>query len=1451
MEGKNNGMSDNEWSISLETSYGVFVNGYVFLQKDQVVSITYDGAYVSGGDQSGSQYVFTTLYKNGEEVKSEQTIAYVNDVIEVYETNITNTTNRKLLFKTSIVQMNSGCIYSSDMNLIANYNGDLCSFSDTISLNSFPATYKLKISSNNAYGKGESISGSKDIYPLNGNWYVSKGQEIKVSYTPARVDYGYGGGNEQGSSSTTYHYYTDLIIKQNGEQVNTTSASVNWRSIINENITINDETTIELFYIKEDNSKITKTKQVNITIHIDDSVPGKPSVSGGCEKASNGDYKWTKDNLTIEAKESGDGTGTGVSYYEYQVGTSDWIRGNIYNTNVSDGSILDTKVKFRTVDYVGHVSESAEAVVKIDINAPVVSAKNTAEITRLADTWYNEDIIISAMDEGSGMGFLYINEVEQTNPYKIEKSGTYKVTATDCVANTSTEIYKVDKTDPEIIGRTKDGISYNWEWTNQNVTVRATDEHSGIAEFIVAGNKETWEKELSGTGTYTVTAKDNVGRTSSKTIKIDQTKPVSTWKTDTFNGFEYIESGETRYLNNLSINYSVKEDHSGIADNKNILKLNGTVISESKEKAVSYKDTDRIGNLTRDSDEILTYTADVTDEATNAADTIEKTLTIPRKIVIRIVGEGEETSDAVRTRLTDDGYTTAGILINKIDFSLYKTLKLRRTFLGDKAENSTERQVIDYDTYRSYFDGTVEETYVQGLWNDLQECSITAADVKDVTVGDQEYWYYEDKILTASGMGHRGIRYQAEWEWNLLAVTERGLYTEIDKTENFPGELKIRIEGTDQNGKESRHIVLDKDGNKIESESDSDFYVPVDGVVKLAFRIEDEDAETYIIDGMEHVQATFINEATETEEEQNISVAIEGSHSDGYIQKKKLSGSVKSGFRKDVLNNDGWYEFDIPELKLYYNKPFNMSITMIEGCRGSNGAYKDVTTSGMIKLKADNPDLGGFRLLVGESAGYNTDGITARPHQKVKLDIKGNEGSGTISGLTWDYGDGTAVTEAEKDKDGHAYGQSPERTGNTSEYILRISLEQDQTRKNAELNVHIVDTQYGVLLGDETWIGKHPVLNKVQVGNGTTLKIINNDNDENNPTVVLGIGSALDENKGQIEILNGGNLEIEGSKDVKILITEGENGTEFTEVKTEKDGGKDDSLKWKGMTLRTGSKASIKNAEIKYAQTGIEVVKAAETVFEDTEIKNCSIYGMTVNGTVTGKSIRISGCEDGLAVENGSSMTVTETLGIADVKNGIVCNGEINAENITLLGITERGIVANGDVIVTGSIVVSGTGSEGLKAGKTSEVKAKDIKVLGFAGGILVEGTVEAEGSLEAEGSTEYGVKNEGSIEAKGLVVKNASGRGYVAAAGSHTEFEESEVSAERTGIHCVGNAEADFGKCSITGGTYGIKTDEDESGEPDLKIDEESSIIGSTVRWYDWKDGVLTDNEMNSKKSR
>ncbi len=1400
--------------------------------------------------------------------------------------------------------------------------------------------YKLELSC-----KDEKSSFYKD-----GIYFIKSGETINIKYEQGRI-IGRNGVyfeedrtslkiQESKSSSNLYEGLDELNLYVDSDDLYTITLSHSYRQY---------------------GSQTTTYNIVQIRIQADSNPPSQPLTWGyGSEGFIQTDSKYTLTPFGSNDEESGFAY-YDFDFYDFELGYKSktlplnclWQDGSLY-LDVEDNQYFNGVIEIKAFDNVGNYSISTYDLI-IDKTNPVISADHAE------NKWTNEDITVTVSDSGTGLFVMWISGKKEKQIYSdnrygenkivLDSTGEWSIAAEDCVGNIIwSSQYFVDKTLPyfELDGNSelswkKDLDKWNVYrsyWPKFKMHIAAFDDDSGLSNLSIIKDGKTIYVEdeilkfisfddgggysvspqigynIEESGIYLIRATDNAGNTNEITLRIDITPPEIKWAEKTFTNFSYRELNETKSLYSFYVNYEIRDALSGIE----LYELTNDNFG------VDFKRFDGITNYSnissfdpiyyrfdRNNDEVRTYIVKAYDNAYNESESIPQTLIIPKKINIKPVDVEKDDKGNPLNRtyiskeVTDSGeksYTKIGLLINDINFDLYKEIILKRTFLGDQKEGTSERSILTYEDYKSKFANNVDEKIIKEYWENAQKTVITKAKVRKVTINKQDYWYYEDTIDTSSGLGHRGIRYQPEWTWKALDITERGNYSVIDKTANAPGNVKIRIQGTNEDGSEKRYMVLDSNGNKIENECDQDFLVPESGLIGIAFKIEDDDFDDYSVQTTEVIKVAFEGQESE------ITVASENPVSEGFIEKISINNKVnlESRYTKNSDYSDGWHEFENSEIKLYYNKPYNMKITMTEGCKGNNGAFKDVTESGVISLQASGSDFGGFKLLVGKEAGYNMDGITARPHQAIKLGIEVTSNDGNPYEIEWDFGDGT--TKETKNEIVHKYKQSPYRTGNTSEYKLKINLKEKNVIKTAQVNVYIVDTQVGILLGNEEWIGKHPVLGKIQVGKDTTLTIIDNNEKNNNPTEILCIGSPIEERKGGIEVLYGGCLKINCKN---VIIGEGKNGNEFTRIQTEKEGSNEESLKWDGIKIRSGAcKSEICNATIEYAVTGIDIEDKSTISISNTVIKNCMNYGIENSGIInSANKIEIDNCANGINIKQTGSVSgenlqiknvqnaivckgniVLESINLNDVENcclegngtiktdcfisdklrngliiekngnlfvnnyiminesenGIQCEGSISAGSINLTKIKNVGIKLSGKLTTKSEIILEGndgiTGFENLK-GADFECN-KNIYVSGFKEGIKNLGNISVT-EISTENTKKYGVRNEGYISADTLKILTENGRGYICGSGSKANFNNTQIKAEEIGIHCIGTAVASFGNTNVKTETYGIKTDRDKNGSPTIKFPK-CTIENAFVLWYDWKDGVLTDEEIQKK---
>ena len=142
-------------------------------------------------------------------------------------------------------------------------------------------------------------------------------------------------------------------------------------------------------------------------------------------------------------------------------------------------------------------------------------------------------------------------EVAIENNTTVTEEGTYKITATDEAGNTTTIWVAIDKTAPtidrtsEVEYPTVDQTVIVKDKFLTNVTVEGPEQEGTYTreDFTVGERNENFAIEFTFTteGTYTITATDKIGLTTTETFTIDKTAPV-------INGFE-----DCKYFYNTTI----------------------------------------------------------------------------------------------------------------------------------------------------------------------------------------------------------------------------------------------------------------------------------------------------------------------------------------------------------------------------------------------------------------------------------------------------------------------------------------------------------------------------------------------------------------------------------------------------------------------------------------------------------------------------------------------------------------------------------------------------------------------------------------------------------------------------------------------------------------------------------------------------------------------------------
>ena len=235
------------------------------------------------------------------------------------------------------------------------------------------------------------------------------------------------------------------------------------------------------------------------------------------------------EDVEIKVEDENDVIITLTKNNEEQEDTSKTSKDGIYTLTVVDKAFNEITVTFT-----------------VDATAP--------EFTGLEDGKFYEEFTVEVEDLTNTTIEISKDNGEKTpieNGTKVDVEGTYTLTATDEAGNTTTITVMVDRNAPTI-DRTDD-----IEYTTQDQTVTVKD--TFLTEVTVEGNEQagTYTEFTEGTieftftveGTYTITAKDEIGNVTKETFTIDKTAPV-------INGFK-----DCKYYYNTSIKPELVEEN--------------------------------------------------------------------------------------------------------------------------------------------------------------------------------------------------------------------------------------------------------------------------------------------------------------------------------------------------------------------------------------------------------------------------------------------------------------------------------------------------------------------------------------------------------------------------------------------------------------------------------------------------------------------------------------------------------------------------------------------------------------------------------------------------------------------------------------------------------------------------------------------------------------------------
>jgi len=259
---------------------------------------------------------------------------------------------------------------------------------------------------------------------------------------------------------------------------------------------------------------------------------------------ANAPIGWTNQNQIVTLSATDNETGVAGTYYslngsEYMEGTSITVDQEGINT-----------VSFYSVDKVGNKEAAHSIEVKIDKTAPVTSSNEL-------EGWSFEKatVALTATDTLSGVAKTYYSidgsEYREGTSFTVGGDGTHQIKyySVDQAGNKEAEHtveVKVDGTAPV----TTANAPSTWSKEDVNVTLTATDTHSGVAKtyYSIDGSeyREGTSFTVSGEGThqikyYSVDQAGNKEAEHAVEVKVDGTAPVtaanapSTWSKEDVN----------------------------------------------------------------------------------------------------------------------------------------------------------------------------------------------------------------------------------------------------------------------------------------------------------------------------------------------------------------------------------------------------------------------------------------------------------------------------------------------------------------------------------------------------------------------------------------------------------------------------------------------------------------------------------------------------------------------------------------------------------------------------------------------------------------------------------------------------------------------------------------------------------------------------------------------------
>lgn len=850
--------------------------------------------------------------------------------------------------------------------------------------------------------------------------------------------------------------------------------------------------------------------------------------------------------------------GQAKTWYTVEKGNNSYI---VKHGVSSSGSTSNGTTHFTL--YIVYDGDKPSCSISGYINDTLVDINNS-------NKWYNQDVLIklselqdktTSIDYSRSMientsieqiakdvGINIFNNSELNlflqSPYKkITSSTPVEIQLCDKVGNYS-ELMKVyiniDKKEPLISVKDESG---------KTITTGKDNWYRGNTINLYDNNKESETQFYLGTdrngvvitnpmyisnGKYTIFAEDAAGNNSQCELSIDYELPSISCNTLKF------EKDENQIISSIKYSFDKKDDYSGINDFK---------ISYNGDK-----------NFDRSKTNTITISAYASDKAGNETyfdwkkngysnydfDDKKLKITLPPYISLKECDIG----------ISDNNSFVELTLTNCNEDFLKKTNKIelvRKFYVPSSTGNSNGKEYIELNesNFTTFFNESMRNN-----WKELTvPKKISSEDIYTI----QGNYFLKDFIPVSSGFGHLVTGYTLLWETKDLPTQEESSEVYVAPMSNKPAIIHLRIKGkTVEGNEEAQYLYIDIENNKVKYTQNDKFEIPSNGCIYLEYKIDNPDCEPYELELREMVKLP--------DEDMFISIGLEGFIHIGAMKECKTYTYADNQI---IFDGEKWNTFENP-LYLDFNRPTNLQIYTKEGFlykHQTGKTYGQVGyTSEVIKLQAVAPDLGGFKLMVGDDAGYNDKGITAKPFQEVKISIS----SDNIKNVVWDFGDENTSTELEVS---HMWSQLDSREADTSNYLLKITYGTIEK----QIPVFIVDTQYGKLYGDEIWRGKHKILSTIKVGSGQILTIGDYTNKE---TEILCIGDLTEDYKGEIFIDENAELVVNNGKKVKFVESRNDSAGYVAQ--------KELIYGWKG--IRCKGTLSIENAEFLYSDRAITVL---------------------------------------------------------------------------------------------------------------------------------------------------------------------------------------------------------------------------------------------------------------------